>query len=63
MLNIVKKVEVKKIVITGNDIEQLKNLCEIMESAAQLVINSEPNKLIKVQNNINFCRNILREFK
>jgi hypothetical protein len=63
MVIVTKKLEVKQITISGDDLEGLKNLCEVMEGVAQTVIDGEPDKLIKVQNTITFCRKILGEFK
>lgn len=63
MLKSKRVIKVESITISGDDIERLKDLCEVMEGIAQIIIDNEPEKKIKVQNTITFCRNILKEFK
>jgi hypothetical protein len=63
MLKSERAIKVDSITISGDDTERLKDLCELMEGLAQTVIDGEPDKTVRVQNMVTFCRNVLREFK
>jgi hypothetical protein len=58
-----KEVKVEKIEISGDDVEHLKSLCEIMDGVAQTIIDNEPELRSKVQTVVTFCRNVKREFE
>ena len=59
MLKSDRAIKVDNITIFGDDTECLRDLCEVMEGIAQTIIDVEPDKKIKVQNTITFCRKVL----